>query len=356
MFEDFWKINTEHYTLYIVLATIVLSWLLMGQVSRFISTLLLKLIKSTGRQINESAYFNLLVKPLERFLLWFTIMAAIDKLYLSAAFRSSAIYGDIKVEALLSLISASVITFTFCKLLISIIEYIAHVLEQKANLTRSQGDNQLIVFFKDFLKVLVIIIGVLLVLKFGFGVDIGNVLTGLSIVGAAIALATKESIENLIASFIIFFDQPFTTGDEVKVQTVSGTVERIGLRSTRIRTADKTYVSVPNKLMVDSIVDNFSLRTLRRAIVSLELDNTVAAEEVNEFKLNLEKFLAAQKELVGFKIYLSDFIKNAIVVKVELSYDAETNFEHFTDLKERVQFEILKLLSENKIALSRVSV
>ena len=54
--------------------------------------------------------------------------------------------------------------------------------------------------------------------------------------GAALALAAKESIENLIASFIIFFDKPFFTGDTLKVNNVSGTVEKIGLRSTRIRT------------------------------------------------------------------------------------------------------------------------
>jgi MscS family membrane protein len=79
--------------------------------------------------------------------------------------------------------------------------------------------------------------------------------------GAALALAARESLENIIASFIIFFDKPFVTGDNLKIQQVTGTVERIGLRSTRIRTADKTLVSVPNKQMVDSIVDNLSMRT-----------------------------------------------------------------------------------------------
>ncbi|MEI9958567.1 MAG: mechanosensitive ion channel domain-containing protein [Ferruginibacter sp.] len=59
-------------------------------------------------------------------------------------------------------------------------------------------------------------------------------------------------MENLIASFIIFFDKPFTAGDTLTANNISGTVEKIGLRSTRIRTADKTLVTIPNKLMVDS--------------------------------------------------------------------------------------------------------
>jgi len=61
-----------------------------------------------------------------------------------------------------------------------------------------------------------------------------------------LALSLKESIENLIASFIIFFDKPFMAGDNVKVNQYLRDVERIGLRSTRIRTDLKTYVTVPN--------------------------------------------------------------------------------------------------------------
>ncbi|MFX4497553.1 mechanosensitive ion channel domain-containing protein, partial [Acinetobacter baumannii] len=91
----------------------------------------------------------------------------------------------------------------------------ALILETKANLTPNQTDNQFIIFFKDFFKAIVVIIGALLIIRFSFNKNISSVLTGLSIVGAAVALATRESMENLIASFIIFFDKPFTVGDLV---------------------------------------------------------------------------------------------------------------------------------------------
>ena len=110
-----------------------------------------------------------------------------------------------------------------------------------------------------------------MIFKFSFGLKIGNLLTGLSLVGAAIALALRESLENLIASFIIFFDKPFSMGDSVKVHTFTGTVEKIGLRSTRIRTDQKTFITVPNKQMVDSIIDNLSLRTQRKGELRLEI-------------------------------------------------------------------------------------
>ena len=129
----------------------------------------------------------------------------------------------------------------------------------------------MIVFIRDFLKAIIGIIGILMILDSAFKVNVTSILASLGLAGAALALAAKESIENLIASFVIFFDKPFTAGDVLKVNNISGTVERIGLRSTRIRTDQKTYVTVPNKQMVDSIVDNLSLRTQRKGELRLEL-------------------------------------------------------------------------------------
>ncbi len=165
---------------------------------------------------------------------------------------------------------------SFIWLLLRIIDFIATILEKKANLTADQTDNQLIVFFRDFFKVIIAIIGLMMVLNYAFGLNVGSMITGLSIVGAGIALALRESLENLIASFIIFFDKPFTTGDLVKVNNITGTVEKIGLRSTRIRSDQKTYVSVPNKQMVDSVLDNLSLRTQRKGELKLEIGLTTS--------------------------------------------------------------------------------
>src|SRR5439155_27022864 len=112
------------------------------------------------------------------------------------------------------------------------------------------------------------------------------------IVGAAIALALRESLENLIASFVIFFDKPFTTGDFVRVQSVAGNVERIGLRSTRIRTTDKSYVTVPNKQMVDSILDNVTLRSQIRGEINLFIDLQTSPARIQQLLDAIKKYLS----------------------------------------------------------------
>ena len=109
------------------------------------------------------------------------------------------------------------------------------------------------------------------------------------------ALAAKESLENLIASFVIFFDKPFYTGDVVKVNNITGTVEHIGLRSTRIRTQEKTLVTVPNKQMVDSVVDNLSMRNQRRAEIKLEFVPKTTTENIENLITELKKILQSGK-------------------------------------------------------------
>ena len=181
------------------------------------------------------------------------------------------IYIVLPSKELLHSIGSLVLIVSFIWFFCECIDFISIILHIKANRTHDSTDNQLIVFFKDFFKVILCIIGLLMILKFTFGYKIGNLLTGLSLVGAAIALALRESLENLIASFIIFFDKPFSMGDSVKVHNFTGTVEKIGLRSTRIRTEQKTFITVPNKQMVDSILDNLSQRTQRKGELRLEV-------------------------------------------------------------------------------------
>ena len=223
------------------------------------------------------------------------------------------------------------------------------MLEEKANLTIDTKDNQLIVFFRDFLKVIIVIIGILLIVKACFNQPIGNILTGLSIFGAALAFAAKESLENLIASFIIFFDTPFFTGDTVKVNTVTGKIEKIGLRSTRIRTADKTLVTVPNKQMVDTAVDNWSMRTLRRAEIKLELSVKTTGETTELIIREINKTLEAENEsIVSFSVLCKDISKNGITIVVEY-FTEPVSLNEFDLLKQVINIRIKKILETNGI-------
>lgn len=336
---------------FIVAGIILFVWLLKRFISRYLAGLLYGLVHKIWKDVDKRSFISLVVKPLGLFLAVLVSIATLYKLNFPQEINTE-IY-KYTVKEILHCLGNIILIVSFTSLLIRIIDFIALILEKRANLTADLSDNQLIVFFKDFFKVILVIIGIMLVLRYAFGLNIGGLLTGLSIVGAAIALALRESLENLIASFIIFFDKPFITGDVVKVLNITGSVERIGLRSTRIRTEQKTYVTVPNKQMVDSVLDNLSLRIQRRADMVLELDQHTSASEI-ELAVNGIRKILERKEIEESNVLLSDISASAFVVQVDY-YTGPVIIKEFNAIKQEINLAVLKLLAELKIEMAGTS-
>ncbi len=334
-----------------VIIAILVGLILKRLISRFIAGLLYIVIKKLAADVDKTSFVSLVIAPLETFLIILITIVSLEKLHFPQELDFD-IY-EISSKRIAHTIAISVFIMAFFWLLLRIIDFIALILEWKANATKDARDNQLIVFFRDFLKVIIGIIGLLMVLGYGFGFEVAKVWTGLGIAGAALALATKESIENLIASFIIFFDKPFTAGDLLKVNNITGTVEKIGLRSTRIRTDQKTYVTVPNKQMVDSIVDNQTLRTQRKAELRLQIGLSTSADDLNRFIAEVKKIL--NKEVIeNPSVFLNDIAPNAFLINIDY-FTAPLSIQEFNEIKQQVSIEILRLMEQMKIEIAGAS-
>ena len=334
----------------IVIGSILLALIFKRYLSRYIAGLLFRIVKRIAIGVDKTSFVNLVVSPLETFLLILVSLISIEKLNFPEILNVN-IYR-VSTHGIVEVLAVIIFVISFIWLLLRIIDFIAMILHQKANATGDVKENQLIVFFKDFYKALIIISGILLIFKYAFGYKIGNLITGLSIATAAIALSLRESMENLIASFIIFFDKPFMTGDLVKVQGITGTVEKIGLRSTRLRTDQKTFVTVPNKQMVDSIMDNLSLRTQRRAFVQLEVHSSTTHEQVDQLVLSIEKlFQLRRSEIENYTVFLSDINKNAFVIHVEF-FVATIPVADFNALRQQINLAIIRMLEDLDIRLA----
>ncbi len=319
-------------------------------ISRHVAALLYHFIQRKWKSVEKNVFIGLIIKPLGSFLTLLIALVSIANLNFPEAWKIK-IY-KFSLDGLLHVAGKSLAIIYLIWVCTSFIDFIALVLEANAQSTKDKRDDQLIVFFRDFVKAIIIVIGLLMILKIGFGVDIGALLTGLSIVGAALALAAKESIENLIASFIIFFDKPFFTGDHVKVNTYSGKVEHIGLRSTRIRTPDQTLVSVPNKQMVDSVVDNLSMRTARRAEIKIELEKNNDTQKIEVLMAELKACLASHyPSITSHTVFLTDFTKNSAIITIEY-FTQPFSMDTFHSLKQEVNFNIKKLTEEKDIKMA----
>ncbi len=302
-----------------VLLIISIGFICKKWLSRNIASFLFIIIKHRWISVEKNIFVDLVFKPLGTFLSAFISIMALMYLKFPEALKFNI--NNYSFHEILIKISKSIIIIYFVIFLRSFINFVSFVLDVKAKQSNEKSDDQLVVFFRDFAKAVVSIFGILMILKFGFKVDVGAVLTGLSIIGAALALAAKESIENLIASFIIFFDKPFFIGDFVKVNNqtnTTGTIEEIGLRSTRIRTVEHTLITVPNKQMVDSVVDNWSMRNARRAEIKIELSHSNEIKSINEFIQLLENYLKNKKEVITkSSVYITDYTKSGTIITVE---------------------------------------
>ncbi len=337
---------------YLILAIVLIA---VFSVKRFLSkgiaSVGFNLVKHLSPQMERSELAQLLLRPLEYFLLLLAFLLTIEHFRFPPELNVT-IYNKFTLKNFMDTLEQ--IAFCVCILwiLLRLIDFVALILEKQADLTPDMTDNQFIVFFRDFFKAIISILGIIVLIRVLFGSELVNkLIAGLGIGAAALALAAKESIENLIGSFIIFFDKPFRVGDSVKVDAYQGTVEKIGLRSTRIRTLEKTFVTVPNKKMVDSILDNLTLRTQQRVAMKLELSTDTPSDTVMQLLKDIQQLLSANNNVLpGFTVNLHDFNKDTYLAQVIYNtYIIEGN--QYAALRETVNLGIIRLMEQHGVKL-----
>ena len=138
----------------------------------------------------------------------------------------------------------------------------------------------------------ILIFAAAVVAVFGsLGYSVTGLIAGLGIGGIAVALAAQKTLENVLGAFALGIDQPLREGDFVKVDQVVGTVERIGLRSTRLRTLDRTLVAYPNGKLADSVIERFSARDRYRFDVHFRLGLATSGAQLRTIRDRIEQLL-----------------------------------------------------------------
>ena len=118
-----------------------------------------------------------------------------------------------------------------------------------------------------------------------------SVLAGLGVGGLAVALAARDSLANLFGSILIMFEKPFRVGHRIRLSGSEGTVEDVGFRSTRIRTADNSLISIPNNTIVNATVENLTARTMLRQNMLVQITYGTTVGKIEEFRDGIERLL-----------------------------------------------------------------
>ena len=164
--------------------------------------------------------------------------------------------------------------------LVSIVQDVVGLLDNDDELDGTE--RTLISAIESILRLAIVFIGSVFVAD-ALGFNLTSLVAGLGISGLALALAAKDTISNLFGATTVLLDRPFKIGDWVIIDSVEGEVTEISLRTTLIRTAADTIVTVPNANLVNTPVENFGKRRWRRWQTALHLELNSDPAKVADF-------------------------------------------------------------------------
>ena len=351
--QVFWGNTVKAYCLF--LGIIFIGLLLKRFVSKGISQLLFKLFKKFADEVKIDTFIALLLKPFEFFISIASLYLAINQLkhpFEVGVFTYTKLVEKVKVKEVFTLgelfdkIFLFLIILSFFWIILRIIDFVAHVFMYKAFKSANKADDQLVPFLKELFKFIIYFIGFFVLLGYVFEVNALSLITGLGIGGIAIALAAKESLENLIGSFTIFIDKPFTVGDLVKVDGVEGTIEKVGFRSTVLRSTDKTTIIIPNRAMIDGVLENMTRRNFRRVKFNIGITYETDSENIKKIIADLEAFLTNNPHTTDSSVTFDSFADSAL--NIQILYLVENiEFNNYLKVKEDVNFKIIEIVEQH---------
>lgn len=227
-----------------------------------------------------------------------------------------------------------------------LVDLLAAWLTAYADRTENKLDDVLLPLIPRTLKVFVTVVGVIFVAD-NLNIDVTGLLAGLGLGGLAFALAAKDMVQNLFGSITVLLDRTFSVGDWIVVEGQEGTVEKMGFRSTRIRTFYNSLVTIPNSVFITAKLDNMGERRYRRYKAHFGLAYDTPPEKVEAFCEGLRELVRQHPYMRKdyYHVYLNDLGADSLSIMVYVFWETP---DWATELRERHRFllDSLRLAKE----------
>lgn len=207
-------------------------------------------------------------------------------------------------------------------------------------------------FFENIYKAVVALFAVLSGLGL-LGLPVGSVIAGAGVAGLAVSLAAQSTLSNLIAGVTLVLERPFALGDFVTLGAVSGTVEDISFRSTRLRTPDNVLITVENAAVCAEYIHNNTRRTSRLWTFDLNLGHETAPEQLKNLTAALETALCEDEGILSDNVQvIVDRLDAAGVVLNVRCYSSTADFGQYRAIKDRLNRRILEVVHQQGCRLA----
>lgn len=329
---------------------ILIGFLLRRWFSNGFSKLVYRFIPNHLIEIQDC--IHVLRRPVEWLLFWIFFYAAIRQLHLPPQWNFKPV-GEFGLLFLAQKAYEIAFIYTATWLATQLLKVAIMVAEVKWQGSQQKSKQQFIPFLNDLAMVFILTTAIFVTLGRVFQVDVMALITGLGLGGLALALAARETLENLFASFTIFLDLPFVVGDSIQVGSIQGDVEKIGFRSTKIRAADGNLIMIPNRLLTSQSLENMSERQFRRAKYTLNCLLGTSSEALRLAMQDIEEMILEDPlcKKKAPKVVFEGF--GAYALELSVTYFVQTpDFAKFQASKQLINFNILRILEKHGIGLA----
>lgn len=224
----------------------------------------------------------------------------------------------------------------------------------RAGHTATAMDEMLAPLIRKSVRITIFMLGLLQVITMLSNKSMTSVIAGLGVGGLAVALAAQETIKNYFGSILIFADKPFEVGDRILVDGFDGPVEKVGMRSTRIRTLEGHLVTIPNGILSNKSIENIGKRNSIRRILNLGITYGTPPDKVDRAVKILREILDKHEGMPADlppRIYFSDFKDSALNLNVTYWFQPP-DYWRFMEFNEKVNREILRRFNEAGISFA----
>ena len=301
-----------------------------------------KIKEKKNKKIKESAFYN----PLRIFFIILGIYIAI--LFLKEQLKIN--------EDIIKLVNKAFIiisTIVFAKGLASSLMAESSLYKKIKEKTSNEGkEDSMFDFSLKIARIIIYIVAVFIIIT-TLGIDISGLIAGLGLGGVIVTLAAQDTAKNLFGGLVIFLDKPFIVGDWIQIDNFEGTVEDITFRSTRVRTFENSLVNIPNSVISNSSIINWSKMEKRRYKTNLCVELNTPLEKLEKFKVRVSQMLQSRDAIYNDSIIVKfdEITDNGLNILIS-SYTDSVDYPSYLSEKQDINYKIMKILKEENIELS----
>lgn len=235
---------------------------------------------------------------------------------------------------------------------ILVISDVCFMLASRKMRNKSSSAYSLMEFLRKVTKCVIVIIALLSILD-NLGANVNAIMASLGIGGMALAFASQDTIANFFGSVSIIIDRPFNVGDWIKAQSFEGNVELIGFRSTRIRTFEKTLVTIPNSILAKESIENFTRMQRRKVIQTIGITYDSTPEQIEAVLPQLREALNNIENIAkgDSRVDFWDFGASSIDIRV-IYYTTSLDYDKFLKTKRQTNLAIMRTIYANGLSFA----